>query len=116
NFTRVTDTGLAFVGSIPPSHAADLLSLPATDRELVDEERFGGLTGLETRRVVYGTDHRVILTHSPTLHQKQAAGFAQTLAKAQTKLTDLAETLQRGKARRSTHKLTEHISTITKDP
>src|SRR5699024_9387626 len=62
------------------------------------------------------TDHRVILTHSPTLHQKQAAGFAQTLAKAQTKLTDLAETLQRGKARRSTHKLTEHISTITKDP
>ncbi len=115
NFTRVTDTELAFVGSIPPSQASDLLALPATDRVIVDAKRFGGLSAVETRRVVYGTERRVILTHSPTLHEKQVAEFAQTLAKAQTKLTELAETLARGKTRRTTAALTEHIASITKD-
>lgn len=116
NFSRVTDTQLAFVGSIPPSHLTDLLEIPAKDRAIVDEDRFGGLTAVETRRVVYGTQRRVILTHSPTLHDKQIAGFAQTLTKAQAKLTELADTLARGKARRSTEKLTAHIKTITSDP
>ncbi|MEO8223116.1 MAG: IS1634 family transposase, partial [Specibacter sp.] len=115
NFTRVTDTQLAFVGSVPPSHVTDLLALPAKDRRVVDKDRFGGLSAVETRRVVYGTERRVILTHSPTLHEKQIAGFAQTLAKAQAKLADLAETLARGKTRRTTAALTEHIKQITAD-
>ncbi|MEO8221848.1 MAG: IS1634 family transposase [Specibacter sp.] len=115
NFSRVTDTHLAFVGSVPPSHVTDLLALPAKDRRVVDQDRFGGLSAIETRRVVYGTERRVILTHSPTLHEKQIAGFAQTLAKAQAKLADLAETLARGKTRRTTAALTEHIKQITAD-
>ncbi|MDJ0312115.1 IS1634 family transposase [Arthrobacter sp. H35-D1] len=115
NFTRVTDTGLAFVCSIPPSHVADLLQLPAADRTIVDKERFAGLTAVETRRVVYGTERRVILTHSPTLHAAQVAGFAQTLAKAQAKLAELTESLARGKTRRTTDQLTEHIKAITRD-
>ena len=89
NFTRVTDTNLVFVGSVLPSQVPDLLKLPAKDRALVDEVRFGGLSATETRRIAYGTERRVILTHSPTLHQKQVAGFAQTLAKAKAKLAEL---------------------------
>lgn len=115
NFTRVTDTNLEFVGSIPPSQVTDLLKLPAKDRAIVDESRFGGLSAAETRREVYGTERRVILTHSPTLHKKQVAGFAQTLAKAQAKLAEVAETLARGKTRRTTAELTEHIASITRD-
>lgn len=115
NFTQVTDTDLAFVGSVPPSQVADLLKIPAKDRKVVDKTRFGGLSALETRRVVYGTERRVILTHSPTLHAKQAAGFSQTLAKAQVKLDELADTLARGKARRTTDELAAHIKTITSD-
>src|SRR5665811_1097437 len=56
NFTHVTNTGLAFVGSIPPSYVSDLLALPASDRRVVDSERFGGLSALETRRLAYGTE------------------------------------------------------------
>lgn len=115
NFTQVTDTDLAFVGSVPPSQVADLLKIPAKDRKVVDKTRFGGLSALETRRVVYGTERRVILTHSPTLHAKQVAGFSQTLAKAQVKLDELADTLARGKARRTTDELAAHIKTITSD-
>src|SRR5674476_140670 len=100
NFEHLTGAGLAFVGSIPPSEVADLLALPATARTLVDGDRFGALSALETLRVVYGTNRRVILTHSPTLHAAQQVGFAQTLAKALKALSDLADTLARGKTRR----------------
>ena len=116
NFAHVTDNGLAFVGSIPPSHVADLLQLPVTGRRVVDKDRFGGLTALETRRIVYGAERRVILIHSPTLHQAQAAGFAQTLARAQGKLADLADTLARGETRRSTAAVNVQIAEITRDP
>lgn len=116
NFAHLTDTGLAFVGSIPPSDCPDLLALPASARTLVDADRFGGLTALETRRVVYGVERRVVLTHSPTLHAAQQVGFAQTLAKAHGKLTDLADTLARGKTRRSAAKVTAEITAITHDP
>jgi transposase len=116
NFAHLIDAGLAFVGSVPPSDVPDLLALPASDRAVVDADRFGGLTALETRRVVYGTERRVVLTHSPTLHAAQQVGFAQTLAKALAKLTDLSATLARGKTRRPAAKVTAEINTITHDP
>ena len=90
--------------------------MPARDRRIVDADRFAGLSALETRRVVYGADRRVILTHSPSLHAAQQVGFAQTLAKAVAKLTDLAETLARGKTRRPAAKVAAEIAAITADP
>jgi transposase len=116
NFTHLSDAGLAFVGSIPPSDVSDLLALPARARTIVDEDRFEALTALVTHRVVYGTDRRVILTHSPTLHAAQQVGFAQTLAKAVGKLTELADTLARGKTRRPADKVNAEIAAITHDP
>ena len=116
NFEHLSDTGLAFVGSIPPSQVADLLALPATNRRTVDANRFGALSAVETRRVVYGTDRRVILTHSPTLHTAQQVGFDQTLAKALKALSELAETLARGKTRRPAAKVNDQITAITADP
>jgi len=116
NFTHLADAGLAFVGSVPPSDCPDLLALPATDRHLVDADRFDALTALETRRVVYGNERRVVLTHSPTLHAAQSTGFDQTLAKAQRRLAELADTLARGKTRRSTAKVAAEIASITHDP
>jgi len=116
NLAHLDRAGLAFVGSVPPSHCLDLLALPATDRAVVDPDRFTGLTAVDTRRVLYGLERRVVLTHSPTLHAAQQAGFAQTLAKALTKLGELADTLARGKTRRSAAKITAEITTLIHDP
>jgi len=116
NFTHLTDTGLAFVGSIAPSDVTDLLALPATGRTLVDPDRFASLTALDTHRTIYGTDRRVILTHSPTLHAAQSLGFDQTLAKALKALGELADTLARGKTRRPAAKVNAEIAAITHDP
>jgi transposase len=90
--------------------------LPASARAVVDENRFGGLTAYDTRREVYGTERRTILTHSPELHEKQARGFTgTTLAKAGRKLDELAATLARGKTRRSRAKVEAEIGKILHD-
>ncbi|MCA1682100.1 MAG: IS1634 family transposase [Actinobacteria bacterium] len=116
NFAHLTATGLGYVGSVPPSDCPDLLARPATDRSIVDQARFGGLTALDTRREVYSADRRVVLTHSPTLHHAQSRGFDQTLAKASARLAQLADTLARGQTRRPTAKVEAEITQILKDP
>jgi transposase len=117
NFTHLAGTGLHYIGSVPASDCPDLTALPASRRVIVDKERFGGLTAFDTRREVYGTERRAILTHSPELHESQARGFdGTTLAKAGKKLDELAATLARGKTRRSKDKVQAEIEEITRKP
>ncbi len=117
NFAYLAGTGLHYIGSVPASDCPDLTALPATVRSIVDEGRFGGLTACDTRREVYGAGRRAILTHSPELHQSQAAGFdGTTLAKAGKKLDELAATLARGKTRRARDKVEAEIAAITAKP
>ena len=116
NFALLTDTGLGYVGSVPASNCADLLALPATTRTTVDAARFGALDANDTRHVVYGTERRTILTHSPELHEHQARGFTgTTLAKATRKLDELAATLARGNTRRPRAAVEAEIAKITHD-
>lgn len=115
NFDHLAELGLHYVGSVPPSDVSDLLALPADQRAIVDADRFEGLTALQTRRVLYGTQRRVVLTHSPTLHGKQQAGFDQTLGKATRRLAELAATLARGKTRRDRPAVEREITTICRD-
>jgi transposase len=117
NFAHLAGTGLHWIGSVPASDCPDLTALPASKRVLVDEQRFGGLTAFDTRRVVYGTERRTILTHSPELRESQARGFdGTTLAKAGKKLDELAATLARGKTRRPANKVQAVIEEITARP
>ena len=117
NFAFLAGTGLHYIGSVPASDCPDLTALPASARSVVDQERFGGLTGCDTRRVVYGAERRAILTHSPELHESQARGFTgTTLAKAGKKLDELAATLARGKTRRPRKKVEAEIEKITAKP
>jgi len=117
NLAHFAATGLHFIGSVPASDCPDLTALPASKRAIVDKEQFGGLTAFDTRRAVYGTERRAILTHSPELHEAQAAGFTgTTLAKAGKKLDDLAATLARGKTRRSRDKVEAEITSIISKP
>src|SRR6266702_172094 len=117
NFMLLAGTDLHYVGSVPASDCRDLLAVPADARSVVDEDRFGQLTAYDTRRVIYGTERRAILTHSPGLHQHQARGFdGTTLAKATRQLDELAATLARGKTRRPRTKVEAEIGKITHDP
>src|SRR5258707_244471 len=111
NFAHLAGTGLHYIGSVPARDCPDLTGLTATARVIVDQDRFGGLTALDTRREDYGPRRRAILTHSPELHQSQARGFdGTTLAKAGRKLDELAATLARVKPRRGRHKVDAEIA------
>jgi transposase len=117
NFTHLAGAGLSWIGSVPASDCPDLLALPPSARSIVDADRFGQLTACDTRRQAYGAGRRAILTHSPELHQAQAAGFeGTTLAKAGKKLDELAATLARGKTRRPRDKVEADITAITAKP
>jgi len=114
NFAHLAASGLHYIGSVPASDCPELTALPASVRATGDPDRFGGLSAYDTRRESYGTQRRAILTHSPELHQAQAAGFeGTTLAKAGRKLDELAATLARGKTRRPKDKVQAEIEKIT---
>jgi transposase len=115
NFAHLASSGLHFVGSLPPSDFPGLLALPASKRRPVDVQQYPGLTAFDTRAKVFGTDRRIVLTHSANLHTKQSRGFDQTLAKTQRGLTELAATLARGKTRRDRTAVLNEITRITKD-
>jgi transposase len=115
NFDHVAALELHYVGSVPPSDLPDLLALPKRRRRIVDADRFGGLTALDTRREIYRIGRRVVLTHSPTLHAKQSAGFDQTLAKATRRLSELADTLAGGNTRRTRATVEREIDNICHD-
>jgi transposase len=117
NLTDFAATGMHYIGSVPASDCPDLLALPASRRGTVDKKRFGGLTALDTRGTAYGKERRAILTHSPELHEAQAAGFAgTTLLKAGKKLDELAARLARGKTRRPRDGVEAEIAAITAAP
>jgi transposase len=117
NFAHLAAAGLGYIGSVPASDCPDLTALPASKRSIVDKDRFGGLTAYDTRRDVYGTRRRAVLTHSPELHATQVAGFTgTTLAKAGKKLDELAARLARGKTRRGKDKVAAEIGEITAKP
>jgi transposase len=112
NLELVASGPLHFIGSIPPSDHLDLLAVPSSRYKVVDEKRFFGLSAFETRKVVFGHEYRIVVTHSEGFHQKQARGFEQTLAKARRQLTELAARLARGKGRKTRAKVEAEIEKI----
>jgi transposase len=84
NFAYLAQSGLHYVGSVPPSDHLDLLALPASRRALVDADRFPGVTAVEARREIYGADRRVVLTHSqrPCTTNRSAASPTHSLRPA----------------------------------
>jgi transposase len=100
NQDLLAELGLHYVGSLPPSQHPGLLAIPRRRYQAVDEARFGGLTAVEATAEALGATRRVICTHSPTFHDRQARGFEQTLAKARRQLSELQARLARGRTRR----------------
>jgi transposase len=102
---------LHYVGSLPPSDFAELLAVADSEYQPVGDP-YPGVTAFETRGVALGAQRRLIVTHSPTLHDKQTASFTQTLTKAGRRLSELAERLARGKTRRAADQVQDDIDKI----
>jgi transposase len=110
----IADSPLHFIASVPPSDHPDLVALPKSRYKIVDPKRFVGLTAFEATKALFGHQRRVVVTHSQNFHDKQAAGFAQTTAKARGQLTELSARLARGQGRKSREKVEAEIANILK--
>jgi transposase len=114
NHALVEECGIGFVGSLPPSDHPALLKLTARAYQSVDEDRFPGVTCVDTTVTALGVTRRAVLTHSPTLHQAQHRGFDQTLAKTRNRLSGLQARLARGNTRKDRTAVEAEIATILK--
>lgn len=114
NHEQVEAAGIGFVGSLPPSDHPDLLDIPHSRYQIVDADRFGDLTAVDTTVTALGVTRRAVLTHSPTLHTGQSRGLDQTLNKARAKLAELQARLARGNTRRPRDKVEADIAAICK--
>ena len=66
---------------------------------------------VDTEVTALGVTRRAVLTHSPTLHDKQSRGFDQTLAKARRGLAEL-QAMARGNTRRDRTAVEADIAAI----
>ncbi len=112
NHAVIEESGLGFVGSLPPSDYPDLLAIPRKTYVAVDGDRYPGLSCVDTEVTALGVTRRAVLTHSPTLHAAQSRGFDQTLAKARKRLTELQARLARGRTRRTRDAVQADIAAI----
>ena len=110
NFDLLDSLPFHFVGSLPPSDHPELLAVPKSAYEPV--EAFSGLTAFEREKEVFGKARRVVVTHSEVLHEKQSAGFDQTLAKARRQLCQVQARLARGKTRKEKQKVEAEVANI----
>ena len=114
NYDLMGDLPFHFVGSLPPSDHPDLLAVKKASYRPVDTERFPGLRAFETTKVVFGTERRIVVTHSEGLHAKQAAGFDQTLAKVHRQLSVVQARLARGNTRKPKDKVHAELADIVR--
>ena len=112
NYELLDGSGLHFVGSLPPSDHPDLLAIAKSRYRTVDG--YPGLRAVETTKVVYGIERRIVMCHSQVLHEAQSRGFDQTVAKARRALADLKARLARGQTRKRRDKVEADIADILK--
>ncbi len=112
NHALIEESGLGFVGSLPPSDHPDLLAIPRKTYVAVDADHYPGLRCVDTEVTALGVTRRGVLTHSATLHAAQSRGFDQTLAKARKRLTELQTRLARGNTRRDRDAVQADIAAI----
>ncbi len=112
NHTHIEASGLGYVTSLPPSDHPELLVIPASRFEVVDVDRYEGLTAHDTTVEALGVTRRAIITHSQSFHQRQTRGFDQTLAKARRQLAELQARLARGRTRKTTAGIQTEIDRI----
>jgi transposase len=94
-FETLDATGFHFIGSLVPSHHADLLDVPASRYQALTGGRLKDVRAYRTKKVVYGQERTIVVTHNDNLRNGQLQGLTAALEKARTKLRELQTRLRR---------------------
>ena len=94
-FATLDETDFHFVGSLVPSHHAELLDVPSSRYEPLTGERLKEVRAYRTRKVIYGQERTIVVTHNDNLLYGQLQGLTAALDKARNKLRGIQTKLRR---------------------
>jgi len=89
------DSGFHFVGSLVPTHYADLLAVPLKKYQPLKDTRLKPTRALRLTRQIWGQERTLVMTFSPELQRKQTRGIQQHLSKKRRALEELQAKLRR---------------------
>lgn len=88
-------SGFHFVGSLVPTHFADLLAIPLKQFAPLQDPLLEPTRVVRLTRQVWGQERTLVITFSPELQRKQIRGIEQHLAKKRRALDELQAKLRR---------------------
>lgn len=94
----VQNSPFHFVGSLVPTHHADLLAIPLSEFQALPGQRLEGCQAYRTRRKVFGQERTVLVTFNDHLLDGQLQGIQASLKKARGRLQELQQALRRRQA------------------
>jgi hypothetical protein len=88
-------SGFHFVGSLVPTHFADLLAIPLEKFRTLQDPLLESARALRLTCKVWGQERTLVITFSPELQRKQIRGIEQHLSKKRRALEELQAKLRR---------------------
>lgn len=95
NLQDIADSPYHVVGSLVPSHHADLLAVPLSEFHSLRDGRLKGVVAVRARKEVFERPWTVVITRSEGLRRGQVRGIWQHLRKRQRQLRELQSALRR---------------------
>jgi transposase len=94
-FATLDATDFHFIGSLVPSHHAELLDVPASRDEPLTGDRLKDVRAYRTQKVIYGRQRTLVVTHNDNLLHGQLQGLTAALDKARDRLREIQTRLRR---------------------
>ncbi len=95
NLETIADSPSHFIGSLVPTHHAELLAIAKTRFHSLDEQGLAGVSVHRTTREVFGAKRTVLVTYNENLFVAQSRTLLREIAKRQQHLRELQQQLQR---------------------
>jgi transposase len=94
-FATLDATDFHFIGSLVPSHHPDLLDVPRSRYQPLTGDRLEEVRAYRTRKVIYGQERTIVVTHNDNLLHGQLQGLTSALDKARDRLREIQAKLRR---------------------
>ena len=95
NFESFSNTGMHFVGSLRLTQCKDLIKIPLSQYQVLDDERLQGVKAYRTKYNVFAEQRTVLITYNENLFAGQLQGIGRNIAKCKAELQSLQIKLKR---------------------
>ena len=113
-FETLDRTSFHFIGSLVPSHHADLLEVPAGRYQPLQGGRLQDVRAYRTTKPIYGQQRTIVVTHNDNLLHGQLQALTMALDKARGKLRDMQTKLRRRREGRTRGGTAPTVASIRK--